>query len=302
MLLIYWKYEVNKLLQFRMITEIYICCNLWFSKFTPVEDEIYPHVKNPWSSLFDSILRAFKSVTVFPLDQESCFKVKIWIFLELLLVLWNRHFKYNGITLFWAYLICRTSLCVRIWRDVRYFASYRVLKALKNCRCGPISAWSSSSLIKSTLLLPNGYRPRPPKSMWGGNSESSTANIRAQQRPQAKPGRQQRPQAKPGRPSLTCNDWPPLRSRLLYLSRSNGNRQVWSGPQRIPAKRRGPSGPEHGCRTGSKPDQTGLRRLEGRVRANRNGRQNCTFVAVVEDSFEHLAKLTIPRILAFTFV
>jgi len=167
MLLIYWKYEVNKLLQFRMITEIYICCNLWFSKFTPVEDEIYPWVKNPWSSLFDSILRAFKSVTVFPLDQESCFKVKIWIFLELLLVLWNRHFKYNGITLFWAYLICRTSLCVRIWRDVRYFALYRVLKALKNCRCGPISAWSSSSLIKSTLLLPNGYRPRPPKSMWG---------------------------------------------------------------------------------------------------------------------------------------
>ena len=28
--------------------KIYSCCNLWFSKFTPLEDEIYPQVKNHW--------------------------------------------------------------------------------------------------------------------------------------------------------------------------------------------------------------------------------------------------------------
>jgi len=42
MVVIYWKYEILKLLQFRMIYNIYICCELWFSKFTPLEDEIYP--------------------------------------------------------------------------------------------------------------------------------------------------------------------------------------------------------------------------------------------------------------------
>jgi len=41
MMLTYWKYEINKLLQFRMIKN-YTGCNLWFSKFTPLEDEIYP--------------------------------------------------------------------------------------------------------------------------------------------------------------------------------------------------------------------------------------------------------------------
>ena len=42
LVLIYWKYEINKLLQFRMIYNIYICCDLWFSKFIPLEDIIYP--------------------------------------------------------------------------------------------------------------------------------------------------------------------------------------------------------------------------------------------------------------------
>ena len=43
MVVIYWKYEINKLLQFRMIDKLYIGCSLWFSKLTPLEDEIYPH-------------------------------------------------------------------------------------------------------------------------------------------------------------------------------------------------------------------------------------------------------------------
>ena len=42
MVLIYWKYKINKLLQFRMIYIIYLGCNSWFSKFTPLENEIYP--------------------------------------------------------------------------------------------------------------------------------------------------------------------------------------------------------------------------------------------------------------------
>ena len=35
MILTYWKYKINELLQFRMISKIYICCNLWFNEFTP---------------------------------------------------------------------------------------------------------------------------------------------------------------------------------------------------------------------------------------------------------------------------
>jgi len=43
MVLIYWKCEHNKLLQFRIIyKKMYIGCNLWFNKFTPLEDELYP--------------------------------------------------------------------------------------------------------------------------------------------------------------------------------------------------------------------------------------------------------------------
>ena len=45
MVLIYLKYEINKFLQFRMICKIYICCNWWFSKFTPLEDQIYPRLR-----------------------------------------------------------------------------------------------------------------------------------------------------------------------------------------------------------------------------------------------------------------
>jgi len=29
-----------------MIHKIYICCEVWFSKVNPLEDEIYPQVKN----------------------------------------------------------------------------------------------------------------------------------------------------------------------------------------------------------------------------------------------------------------
>ena len=56
--LVYWKYEINKLISLEWFIKIYIGCNLWFSKFTPLEDEIYlrgvnlPQVKNHWFSKF----------------------------------------------------------------------------------------------------------------------------------------------------------------------------------------------------------------------------------------------------------
>jgi len=46
MVLICWKHEINKLLQFRMIHKICIGCNLWFNEITPLEDEIYPQGVN----------------------------------------------------------------------------------------------------------------------------------------------------------------------------------------------------------------------------------------------------------------
>jgi len=37
-----FKIRNNKFLQFRIICKIYIFCNWWFSKFIPLEDELYP--------------------------------------------------------------------------------------------------------------------------------------------------------------------------------------------------------------------------------------------------------------------
>jgi len=42
MMLIYWKYKSNKLLQLRMISKIYIYCNIWLSKFTPTKMKFTP--------------------------------------------------------------------------------------------------------------------------------------------------------------------------------------------------------------------------------------------------------------------
>ena len=43
MVVIYWKYESNNnSCSLEWFIEIYIGCNLWFNKFTLLEDEIYP--------------------------------------------------------------------------------------------------------------------------------------------------------------------------------------------------------------------------------------------------------------------
>jgi len=44
MVLIYWKYEINKLVQFAVIYKNLRWLHLWYSKFTPFEDEIYPRL------------------------------------------------------------------------------------------------------------------------------------------------------------------------------------------------------------------------------------------------------------------
>jgi len=46
MVFIYWKYEINKLLSLERVIKIYIGCCLWFSKCTPLEDEIYPWLRS----------------------------------------------------------------------------------------------------------------------------------------------------------------------------------------------------------------------------------------------------------------
>ena len=43
--LIYWKYEINKLLQFRMIYKTLHCLEFWFSKFTPWNMKFSPRGK-----------------------------------------------------------------------------------------------------------------------------------------------------------------------------------------------------------------------------------------------------------------
>ena len=38
-------YEITNSYSLEWIINIYLCCNLWFSKSTPLEDEIYPQGK-----------------------------------------------------------------------------------------------------------------------------------------------------------------------------------------------------------------------------------------------------------------
>jgi len=45
MVLFFQKYEITSSYSLEWFIKIYICCNLWFSKFTPLEDEIFPRGK-----------------------------------------------------------------------------------------------------------------------------------------------------------------------------------------------------------------------------------------------------------------